>query len=60
MMCKLYIVFFVDGIINLGRSLLSLLMIFVLNLVVFNNFFIVICLIYVVGVNILLFLWYGN
>ena len=56
MMCKLYIAPFVDGIINLGRSLLSLPITFALNSVVLNNPFTAICLIYVVGVN----TWYGN
>ena len=60
MMCKLYIAPFVDGIINLGRSLLSLPMTFALNSVVLNNPFTAICLIYVVGVNTSLSLWYGN
>ena len=60
MMCKLYIAPFVDGIINLGRSLLSLPITFALNSVVLNNPFTAICLIYVVGVNTSLSLWYGN
>ena len=60
MMCKLYIAPFVDGIINLGRSLLSLPVTFALNSVVLNNPFTAICLIYVVGVNTSLSLWYGN
>lgn len=60
MMCKLYIAPFVDGIINLGRSLLSLQITFALNSVVLNNPFTEICLIYVVGVNTSLSLWYGN
>ena len=60
MMCKLYIAPFVDGIINLGRSLLSLPITFALNSVVLNNPFAAICLIYVVGVNTSLSLWYGN
>ena len=37
MMCKLYIAPFVNGIINLGRSLLSLPITFALNSVVLNN-----------------------
>lgn len=57
MMCKLYIAPFVDGIINLGRSLLSLPVTFALNSVVLNNPFTAICLIYVVGVNTSLSLW---
>lgn len=60
MMCKLYIAPFVNGIINLGRSLLSLPITFALNSVVLNNPFTAICLIYVVGVNTSLSLWYGN
>ena len=60
MMCKLCIAPFVDGIINLGRSLLSLPVTFALNSVVLNNPFTAICLIYVVGVNTSLSLWYGN
>lgn len=60
MMCKLYIAPFVDGIINLGRSLLSLPVTFALNSVVLNNPFTAIHLIYVVGVNTSLSLWYGN
>ena len=60
MMCKLYIAPFVDGIINLGRSLMSQPITFALNSVVLNNPFTAICLIYVVGVNTSLSLWYGN
>ena len=51
---------FFNGIINLSRSLMSQPITFALNSVVLNNPFTAICLIYVVGVNTSLSLWYGN